>query len=177
MKPSKELGRKIRELRKSRGWTLKEMSSRLGVSVMTLQRAETAQVSPSVALLLDIARCLDKPVSYFLDEDKPSCRVFTKDDIEVIEEEGFRRVEFVTRGLVSNDISASLGLAEAGTTMAAREDNCVEATYVVDGDQELVYRGEIRRLGPGDTVCYDASFKHSTRFLSDSTVVQIKKVG
>ena len=175
MKPSTELGRKIRELRKARGWTLKELSSRLGVSVMTLQRAETAQVSPSVALLLDIARCLDKPVSYFLDEDRPTYRFFDQKDIPVIDKEGLNQIEFVARGTLSNDLSVSLARVAAGTSFSGRDDSCVVATHIIDGEQELIYRGEIRRLGQGDTVCYDASFKHSTRYVTDSAIIQVKK--
>src|SRR5688572_5600514 len=41
-----ELGRKITELRKSKGWTQEELVEKCNVSVRTIQRIESGEVTP-----------------------------------------------------------------------------------------------------------------------------------
>ena len=63
-----ELGQKIRQARKAKGWSLKTFSEKIGISIMTLQRIETGQVSPSVRLIVDIAYYLGRPITDFVQD-------------------------------------------------------------------------------------------------------------
>lgn len=55
----KELGSKIRELRKSKGMTLKELAHKIDKDTQSLQRLETGGVNPSYVYLLEVAAGLD----------------------------------------------------------------------------------------------------------------------
>jgi transcriptional regulator with XRE-family HTH domain len=53
------VGNRIRERRKSLGYTMKQLADKVGVSSLTIHRVEMDKVSPSVALLSKIAESLD----------------------------------------------------------------------------------------------------------------------
>ena len=62
------VGNKIRMARKKLGLNMKEFARRIGVSYLTLYRVETDKVSPSVALLSEIAHHLGEPIVNFFSE-------------------------------------------------------------------------------------------------------------
>jgi DNA-binding NtrC family response regulator len=57
------IGRTIRELRKARGLTLKQMSRRTKLSVSLLSQIERAESSASVSSLFKVATALDVPIT------------------------------------------------------------------------------------------------------------------
>ena len=67
------MGEKIRQDRKALGWNLKDLASRVGIRITTLQRIETNMIGPSVALMVKIASKLHKPVSYYILNKKANC--------------------------------------------------------------------------------------------------------
>ena len=54
-----EIGRKIRELRKHKGWSQAELARRAGTRQPVIARIEQGKVSPSLPLLERIARALE----------------------------------------------------------------------------------------------------------------------
>ena len=73
---SLRLGHTIRQARKDRGWSLKTFSEKIGISIMTLQRIETGQVSPSIKLMVEIADTLGRPITDFImDKDRTLIRL------------------------------------------------------------------------------------------------------
>ena len=54
-----DVGRRIRDLRKARGWTLSEASDRFGIGRSTLAKIESDHMSPTIGLLQKIARGLE----------------------------------------------------------------------------------------------------------------------
>ncbi len=59
------IGRNIRQARKERSLTLKQMSRRTGLSVSLLSQIERAESSASVSSLYKLARALDCPLTDF----------------------------------------------------------------------------------------------------------------
>ena len=62
------IGRNIRELRKTRGLTLKQMSRRTKLSVSLLSQIERAESSASVSSLFKVATALDVPITELFGE-------------------------------------------------------------------------------------------------------------
>jgi DNA-binding NtrC family response regulator len=62
------IGRCIRELRKSRGLTLKQMARRTNLSVSLLSQIERAESSASVSSLFKVATALDVPITQLFGE-------------------------------------------------------------------------------------------------------------
>ena len=59
------IGRRIRELRKSKALTIKEMASGIGVSVGLISQIENEQVTPAISTLMKISSFLDVDITYF----------------------------------------------------------------------------------------------------------------
>lgn len=64
-----ELGKKITELRKAKGWTQEELVERCNVSVRTIQRIETGEVIPRSYTVRIILSALEYDASQMMDED------------------------------------------------------------------------------------------------------------
>jgi len=67
-----ELALRIRQRREQEGLTLGELAERSGVAPSTIQKVETGQMTPSVAVLFKIARGLGRAVSDFIRDGEPS---------------------------------------------------------------------------------------------------------
>ena len=67
----KEIGRKIKQLRRQRGLTQSMLAERINVSYQQVQKYEQGHSRISVQRLSAIARALDCPISVFLPDEKP----------------------------------------------------------------------------------------------------------
>jgi repressor LexA len=63
-----EVGSKIRFLRKYQNLTLQELADRANISLSYLGDIEKGRSNPSISTFISIARALETPPSYFLDE-------------------------------------------------------------------------------------------------------------
>jgi len=60
-----EVGRRIRELRQRKGWTLEELSAKAGLSVSFLSQVERGLSSLSISSLQAICNALGIPITHF----------------------------------------------------------------------------------------------------------------
>jgi|TARA_B110000483_G_C18171112_1_gene533320 transcriptional regulator with XRE-family HTH domain len=74
------IGPKIRELRSVRGLSLQQLSNRSDVSPAAIHKVEQGNMVPTITTLLKLAAALDRPVSFFVDEDEvaPSHVIVTR---------------------------------------------------------------------------------------------------
>lgn len=70
------IGRRIRELRKNKALTIKEMASGVGLSVGLISQIENEQVTPAISTLMKISSFLDVDVTYFFQSEE-SKQLFT----------------------------------------------------------------------------------------------------
>ncbi len=59
------IGERIRLARKARGWSMRELARRVGVSAQAVSNYERGADTPSSSVLLRIARELDRPLEFF----------------------------------------------------------------------------------------------------------------
>lgn len=73
------IGPKIRRLRHRRNLSLQQLSDRSDVSTAAIHKVEQGAMVPTITTLLKLAAALDRPVSYFVDEERstPPYVVFT----------------------------------------------------------------------------------------------------
>lgn len=62
-----QLGRRVRELRQDRGWTVEEAAERFGIEPAHVRRIEAGRTNPSLATLVSIARALSTELADLLD--------------------------------------------------------------------------------------------------------------
>ena len=58
----RSLGRRLRELREARSWSLKRLSAESGVSVAAIQKIESGDTNPNLLTVLAIADVLGESV-------------------------------------------------------------------------------------------------------------------
>ena len=62
---NKILGKKIREARKAKGISQKELAKKLRVSDKAISSYEVGRTSPSIEILEKLSNTVEKPLSYF----------------------------------------------------------------------------------------------------------------
>jgi len=167
-----ELGLRIRNERKSRGWTIGEMAEKIRISPMTLQRIETGKRSPSVIMLAEIAHLLMKPIDYFIKEKSPKLVFIRKDQQTIIESPKLKLTVIAPKGLIDETIYLNLGEAKKGKFIDSHVDEGYSLVHILDGECVVEHDGKKYTHRKGDTLYYDARYRHSVtakgpvRFLS-----------
>ncbi|MCF8061471.1 MAG: helix-turn-helix domain-containing protein [Deltaproteobacteria bacterium] len=156
------VGNKIRMARKNLGINMKDFARKIGVSYITLYRVETDKVSPSVALLSEIAHHLGEPITSFFSEERPLTLVKSGTAAKV--EGGKLTLEvLVPKGVISDKISVTLGRAEQGEFVSRHAHRGFELTYNLKGAGIFKYDNVEYEFDPGDLLYFDASIEHSVR--------------
>ncbi len=84
----KEIGQRIRKIRKSEGITLNELASRAGITKSALSQIERGIITPSIITFKSILDALGITFSEFFEkEDKENFFVFKKSDYKYLEKE------------------------------------------------------------------------------------------
>jgi transcriptional regulator with XRE-family HTH domain len=159
-----EVGNRIRQIRKKKGMSMKELARQVGVSYLTIQRIETGEVSPSVAVLSEIAYCLKYPIAGFFDKDI-GIQLIKKADQPEIESSTLTLKLLVPKGLINDKISVSLGKTGKGKCIDLHKNQGLEITYILKGKCRKTYENKVLELEAGDVVCFDAERPHSVEAL------------
>ena len=154
------IGNKIRTERKARGFSLKELACRCGVSTMTLQRIETGKTSPSVAILSQIAHYLSQPIDFFIKEENPKIRIIRKRDHRVVATENMQLSLIGPLGLIDDRVLVNLVEAK-GRFVDSHVEDGYSFVYVLEGNAIFEHDGVKHELHPGDALFYNASYPHS----------------
>lgn len=168
-----KVGSRIREIRKRAGLSMRQLAERLGVSYLTIQRIETDRTSPSVALLSEIAHHLNRPIiSFLLDSGDKVFHIKAKDQ-PVIENRNLTLRVVAPKGLISDDINITMGVAKKGILAPRHTTQGFEAAYVIRG--QVVFRQGNREymLSEGDFIYHDGRVPHSVEALEDHEFIGI----
>jgi len=160
------LGPKIRELRQQKGLSLQQLAERSDVSAAAIHKLERSGMVPTIATLMKLATALNRPVSYFVDEESVVERpvVFTP--------AGHRRPVYTSKaGLELRSITGAYGrffMAGAAEKVSPHADSGRKAmehpgeelVFVVRGTLDFEIDGVTHRLGPGDALHFRTDRPH-----------------
>lgn len=162
------LGGKIKELRKQRGLTLKELAEKTGFSPALLSQVENNLVSPSISTLWNFAEALGLKIGYFFQQEG----VDGEDYVLTPAGRGTRiyRNE-LTSAVPWEDLAFGLEDRNMSPFLVRCEKDCRlsggEVTYegeefllVMDGALVVEYGEQRFDLGPGDSMYYNAQIPH-----------------
>jgi len=165
------LGDRIRRVREMRGLTIRDLSSRTGVDIATLERIESSETIPALGQLARLGKALDMKMGYFIspgidklitvvrkDERRPISRYGeTKSTLygyfyeSLAPEKADRLMEPFIVTLVPTDV-------EEFSTHAGQE-----FLYVLEGEMKVQVGDRVDFLKPGDAVYYDSNQPHFVR--------------
>src|SRR5262245_50346581 len=160
------IGPKLRELRVQRGLSLQQLADRAEVSAAAIHKIERSGMVPTITTLLKIAGALNRPVSYFVNEDQTENR-----PVAFIPADARRPVFTAHQGIDLAGISGPYGRffmagavseIQPGANSGHRpmEHPGEELILVIEGVFELDVDGERFVLGPGDALHFRTDRPH-----------------
>ncbi len=163
------IGPKLRELRDMNGLSLQQLSDRSDVSPAAIHKVEQGNMVPTITTLLKLAAALDRPVSYFVDEEEatPSYVVYTPAKER-------RKVFTSHEGIDLSGISGPYGQYFVASAIAEVEPGASsgeaplrhpgeELIYMLAGTLEVEVGDQVIRLTSGDSVHFRTDREHRWR--------------
>ena len=151
---------------------MKELAKCIGVSYLTMQRIETDKVSPSVAILSDIAFHLGENITDFF-QDKNKFAIIRAGEAPKAQSGKMALELLVPKGVISDNISVTLGRIRAGEFISIHTHKGFEMTYGLKGTVVFKYGGKAYKFRKGDLVYFDARIEHSLTALEDHEFLSV----
>lgn len=161
-----ELAQRIKTLRLEKRLTLEEVASRTGLTRSWLSKVENFRVTPSLPALGQIAAALETPVASLFQglDDHPRMVVVRRSERQVVQRDkpsSGTRYESLAFKRPDRKMDPFLLTVPADETKRpAMPHEGEEFLIVVSGRVDFEYDGEQVKLGPGDSLYFDANVKH-----------------
>jgi transcriptional regulator with XRE-family HTH domain len=164
-----DVGRRLRELRAGRGFSLRSLAEKSGLNVNTLSMIENQRTSPSVSTLQQLAQTLQVSISAFFETDHGNKHV-------IYQKAGARPKAAFTHGFIE-DLGAGmtrLGAEPLIMTVAPHADSGKnpivhtgrEFVYCLEGHISYTVDTETYLLEPGDSLLFEAYLPHHWKNLN-----------
>lgn len=159
------IGKKIKALREERGLSLRQLSELIDVSPSHIQKIETNQITPSITVMLKIARGFGKELSYFLDQNSlPRDVVFLphSDRRRVPVYEPNITIELLSEGLVEQVFQPMILVIPPGEKLGPREivHEGEEWQFCLQGTVQFTIRDDKYTLKEGDGLHFKSQITH-----------------
>ena len=162
------LSARLSDLRRTRGWTLNELSHRARLSRPYLSRLESGSRQPSLAALLALAQAYQMPLQSLVDTGaagKPAALqaspVMVSHGRTQIRRGNGLRYRTVSGGgpwTHLNAMHVTVPHSRRRTALAHHDGE--ELLYVLKGSLDLIFEHETHLLEPGDSAHFDARLPH-----------------
>lgn len=157
------VGRQLKKLRSSRGFSLRALAERSGLNINTLSLVENGKSSPSVSTLQQLASALDIPITAFFEsEPDKKLLVFTPGDKRPLTTFGSTRMENLAKDFASSSIQPFIVTLKPG--MGSGDRMIVhtghEFVYCQSGTIHYKIDKEEFLLKAGDSLVFEAHLPH-----------------
>jgi transcriptional regulator with XRE-family HTH domain len=159
------VGRKIKELRKERRLSLRQLAEMAALAPSTIQKIESNRISPTVGTVLRIAQAFGKAPQFFLDGFGPLPEVAFQRPPErtrvAVPDRNFA-IEPLTPDVRDQLFSAVILIIGPGAKVAHRvfPHHGEELQHCLQGEVEYSVQGKKYRLRPGDTLRFKTHLPH-----------------
>lgn len=159
-------GEKLRTVRERKGYTLKVVATRAGVSESLVSQIERNRVSPAIDTLLALADVLDINLEYLFEEyrRKHKVQIIRKDERRTSHEEAVLFEE-----VVKPDSADGQNTVEAYFITIPKGEKTHRGSYghmgremglVLSGKCEFHYENSVFELNEGDSISFSANAPH-----------------
>jgi transcriptional regulator with XRE-family HTH domain len=157
-----DVGRRLREIRRARRLTLREVAARADLSESFLSQIERGRSGASIASLQRIAAALELAVSDLFSPDSVRPRVLRHGDRRYLTFGTLARKTLLTPKPFESIEVVAAEFEPGGTTgdEAYRHGDSEELFLVLSGSVQLQLGEELIDLGPGDSAHYRSSMPH-----------------
>ena len=166
-KPPVRFGEKLRAVRERKGYTLKVVAQRAGVSESLVSQIERNKVSPAIDTLLVLADVLDINLEFLFEEyrrERP-VQIIHAQERRTMEEESavYEELSKPANDEENHSLESYLvRLPPNGKTLRGSYGHLGrEMGFIIKGRAQLHYDDNIYELEEGDSVSYSASAPHT----------------
>ena len=161
------LGTRLRDQRKLRRLTLRELAHRTGLSAGLISKIENFRTIPSLPVLLTIARELRlDPAKLFEGMGAPEDRRWllvpagTGAPVERESNHGMSYTLLLESGVAASEVQLMLVTVSPGAKRRAVSGAGMEILYMLSGELEYRVGGDTIPFRTGDTLIFDGSLPH-----------------
>ena len=168
-----KLGALLRTIRSSRNMTIKEVTSKAGVSSSLLSQIERNRISPSLDTLLQILEVYGvSPNKFFKDyETSSKVEIVKQGDRKAYQRKGFKYEKLCGESQSKGNYSFNAFFLELapGQKRGDVNDGHIgrELGIVVKGTAQIVYGEETYKINKGDSVSFFSQIPHVIQNISD----------
>ena len=160
-----KVAKKIKKRRKQLGLSLREAAKVTGTSPSTIQKIESNEMVPTIAVLMKIAQGLKQSVGYFLDGDTEPTEVMLvrKDERKTTNlPASHLKVEYLGSNIVDAQLEAALLTIDKGGKSG--KDPLIHAgeeiKFCMEGEIAYFIDGKEYKLTPGDCIHFKSDQPH-----------------
>ena len=160
-------GEKIRAVRERKGYTLKFVAQRAGVSESLVSQIERNRVSPAIDTLLTLADVLDINLEFLFEEyrRKRPVQITRSDERKKVSEDDVVYEELAKPVEADGQYAMESFLMEipvgSHTHRGSYGHLGREIGYIIQGKAQLRYENLVYNLNEGDSVSFSASSPHT----------------
>jgi transcriptional regulator with XRE-family HTH domain/predicted Fe-Mo cluster-binding NifX family protein len=161
--PEVQVGRRLRELRTRRGFSLRSLADHSGLNINTLSLIENGKSSPSVGTLHLLALALDVPISAFFEAEPEEKRiVYTPAGERPSTAFGSMQMQNLGEDLAGSAVQPFVISLEPGKGSGERMivHTGHEFVYCLSGTITYTIDGESYELNVGDSLVFEAHLPH-----------------
>jgi transcriptional regulator with XRE-family HTH domain len=162
------IGEKMLRCRKEQGLTLNQLAQEAGVSAAAIHKIEKSEMTPSITVLMKIARALNKEIGFFVEENKDLLNF--KEKVEVVRK-GYSqelvsptgaKMEIRSMFLEDGQLEACIFTFRPGTASgdSAKTHKGEEFFLVLEGEMSFCLEQEIFILKEGDSIHFNSKSPH-----------------
>ncbi len=170
----KEIGEKLKKLRREKKLTLKQLAALAGCTDAALSKIERGEVTPTISLLKKAVNVLGVTLSEFLSNDEH------EEDSIVIRKEERVRIDFHDEKIISHQLVRNLKnkklqplyeiIKPGGGSGGVYTHQGEEFGIVLEGELEITVDDETYIIREGDSFWYRSTRPHGFRNNSDRDV-------
>lgn len=174
-----DIGKKIRELRKSKNFSIIDLSKESGLSTGLISQIERNKVVPSIKVMWKIANVLDVNIGYFFDEDDENIEekiVVRKDHRKSINtNDSTKSYELLMPNLNNKSIEFILITLDKETKINKElvSHKGEECGYIIEGKMKIILENKEYILEKGDSFYFDSKIPHVYENYGDETCVLV----
>lgn len=157
------VGVRLRELRRQKKLSLRNLSDLTGLNINTLSLMENGKISPSVSTLQRLANALEITISAFFEESSIQNQVvcIRREDRKFIFAEG-AKIENLMNNILRDNLQAYIIALEPGYSSGERNirHDGYEFVYCIEGKFKYTVEDEEYLLTAGDSLMFDSHLHH-----------------
>ncbi len=177
------IGKLVTQMREEHSLSIEDLASRSGVSIEKLTEIEAGKITPSVGVLLKIARALGSRLGTLLDGQESRsavvCRARSTFENGAVSSTGAKCDGYQFFPLAQGKLDRNMEpflieiAADSAKEASVSEHEGEEFLYVLEGSIDINYGAETYRLERGDSIYYDSVVPHT---LTNTSTTQVAKI-